>query len=130
MLGLTFKLLLIFILAAFFNSSALAGGSDTFKSENESEQKHHQVKNRRKKDGPPVHAPAHGYRAKHQYLYYPSQKVYHDTKRGMYFYLKGDRWEVGASLPPHLMAGLGESVKIELGVALLRRCKKYIKTAN
>jgi hypothetical protein len=31
-----------------------------------------------------------------------------------YFYLKGDNWEVGASLPSSLRVGLGDSVSIEL----------------
>ena len=68
----------------------------------------------KKKGGPPSHAPAHGYRAKHHYRYYPSRSVYHDTERGLYFYLKGDNWEVGASLPSSLRVGLGDSVSIEL----------------
>lgn len=67
-----------------------------------------------KKGGPPAHAPAHGYRAKHHYRYYPSRNVYHDTDRGLYFYLKGDNWEVGAKLPSSLRVGLGDSVSIEL----------------
>jgi hypothetical protein len=67
-----------------------------------------------KKGGPPPHAPAHGYRAKHQYWYYPSRSVYYDTGRGLYFYLKGNGWEVGASLPSNLRVGLGDSVSIEL----------------
>ena len=67
-----------------------------------------------KKKGPPAHAPAHGYRAKHQYRYYPSRSVYYDTGRRLYFYIKGDNWEVGASLPNHIRIGLGDSVSIEL----------------
>jgi hypothetical protein len=67
-----------------------------------------------KKEGPPPHAPAHGYRAKHQYRYYPSCSVYYDYGRKIYFYVKGDHWEVGASLPSHLRIGLGDSVNIEL----------------
>ena len=67
-----------------------------------------------KNGGPPPHAPAHGYRAKHQYRYYPSSSVYYDTGRGLYFYLKGDNWEVGASLPGNFRVGLGDSVSIEL----------------
>ena len=68
------------------------------------------------KGGPPPHAPAHGYRAKHQYhyRYYPSRSVYYDTGRGLYFYIKGKNWEVGASLPSNLRVGLGDSVSIEL----------------
>jgi hypothetical protein len=62
----------------------------------------------------PPNAPCHGYRAKHQYRYYPSCSVYYDYGRKIYFYIKGDHWEVGASLPSHLRIGLGDSVNIEL----------------
>ena len=113
-LKFVFKLLAIFFLAAFFNNSVLAGGGFTFKWGKDSEGEQQQVKANHKKGGPPSHAPAHGYRAKHKYRYYSSCKVYHDISRGLYFYLKGDNWEVGASLPSHLKAGLGESVTIEL----------------
>ena len=34
--------------------------------------------------------------------------------RKIYFYLRGDRWEVGASLPVHLRFRLGDSVNIEM----------------
>jgi hypothetical protein len=34
--------------------------------------------------------------------------------REIYFYIKGDHWEVGVSLPNHLRIGLGDSVSIEL----------------
>ena len=71
-------------------------------------------KNKHKKKGPPAHAQAHGYRAKHQYRYYPSRSVYYDTGRRLYFYIKGDNWEIGASLPSHIRIGLGDSVSIEL----------------
>lgn len=72
------------------------------------------VGHRHPKGGPPPHAPAHGYRAKYRYRYYPSCSVYYDRGRELYFYLKGDHWEVGASLPSHLRIGLGDSVNIEL----------------
>ena len=108
------KVLLTFILVVIFSSSAIAGGSFTFKWGKDQQPEQHQVKHKKNKGGPPAHAPAHGYRAKHQYRYYPTQKVYHDTDKGLYFYLKGDNWEVGASLPTHLKASLGESVTIEL----------------
>ena len=71
-------------------------------------------KQKYKKKGPPAHAPAHGYRAKHQYRYYPSRSVYYDTGRRLYFYIKGENWEVGASLPNQIRIGLGDSVNIEL----------------
>ena len=71
-------------------------------------------KHKHKKQGPPAHAPAHGYRVKHKYRYYPSRSVYYDTGRGLYFYLNGNNWEVGASLPSSFRVGLGSSVSIEL----------------
>jgi hypothetical protein len=67
-----------------------------------------------KKGGPPPHAPAHGYRAKYQYRYYPNCNVYHDASRGVYFYLKGDGWAVGASLPTDLLPNLGASVSLDM----------------
>jgi len=65
--------------------------------------------------GPPPHAPAHGYRAKHQYRYYPYQNVYYEQARGMYFYMSGNGWTFGASLPASLtVASLGTYVSIGL----------------
>ena len=107
------RLLLWFVFVVFLTPNVYAGGSFTVKWGNDPNPEQQQV-NDKKKGGPPAHAPAHGYRAKHQYRYYPDQKVYHDAERGLYFYLKGDNWEVGASLPSFLTAGLGESVSIEL----------------
>ena len=106
----------IFSMVIFFSSTVFAGGSFTFKwvKDTKSEQQPVKKKSKQKKGGPPAHAPAHGYRAKHQYRYYPSSNVYKDTERGIYFYLKGDKWEVGASLPLPLREGLGESVSLEL----------------
>lgn len=67
-----------------------------------------------KKGGPPPHAPAHGYRANHHYRYYPSSSVYYDSDREIYFYLKGDNWEVGASLPSSIHLRLDDYVSIEM----------------
>ena len=71
-------------------------------------------KHKHKKGGPPPHAPAHGYRAKHHYRYYPSCSVYYDSGRKLFFYLKGDNWEIGASLPSSIRVRLGEYVSMEL----------------
>jgi hypothetical protein len=68
----------------------------------------------KKKGGPPPHAPAHGYRAKHQYRYYPCCNVYHEPSSGLYFYMKGDGWAVGASLPTNLQSSLGASVSLDM----------------
>ncbi|MEW6593336.1 MAG: hypothetical protein AB1413_00540 [Thermodesulfobacteriota bacterium] len=64
--------------------------------------------------GPPPHAPAHGYRAKYGYRYYPSVSVYFDVNRKLYFYLQNGDWKVGVSLPDNLRLKLGDSVTIEM----------------
>jgi hypothetical protein len=64
--------------------------------------------------GPPAHAPAHGYRAKHQYRYYPREQVYYDPGRQMFFYMDGSNWRVGASLPMSLQVNLAQFVTIEM----------------
>jgi hypothetical protein len=66
------------------------------------------------KEGPPEHAKAHGYRAKHTYRYYPSAKAYYDVERRMYFYLEGNNWQVSASLPTNFALQLGNYVTIEM----------------
>jgi hypothetical protein len=111
-----FIVVAILSLFTFLSGEVFAGGSFTFKWGKDTEAEQQQVKNKskQKKGGPPAHAPAHGYRAKHQYRYYPSSKVYKDTERGIYFYLNGDKWEIGASLPLPIREGLGESVSIEM----------------
>ncbi|HEX5960650.1 MAG TPA: hypothetical protein VFY97_05320 [Rhodanobacteraceae bacterium] len=48
---------------------------------------------------PPPWAPAHGWRAKHQYVYYPSAGVYYEPASRMWFWLGGDGWQAGISLP-------------------------------
>ncbi|WP_455203674.1 hypothetical protein [Kaarinaea lacus] len=66
------------------------------------------------KKGPPDHAPAHGYRAKHRYQYYPSAQVYFDPARSLYFYLSSSQWKISASLPNPLKLQLGSHVSIEM----------------
>jgi hypothetical protein len=66
------------------------------------------------KGGPPPHAPAHGYRAKYNYHYYPKAKVYFDTSRRLYFYMEGDKWRASVSLPLNLNLKLGDYVNIEM----------------
>jgi len=71
---------------------------------------HHKVK----KGAPPPHAPAHGYRAKHKYRYYPSCSVYYDAYRKLYFYLQGPNWRIAASLPHSIQLGSCGYVSIEM----------------
>jgi len=51
------------------------------------------------KGGPPPHAPAHGYHAKHVYHYYPDAFVYFDVSSQVYFYLEGSVWKTAVILP-------------------------------
>lgn len=64
--------------------------------------------------GPPAHAPAHGYRARHAYHYYPGAEVYFRVDTGTWFWLDGGDWKVAASLPGHLRSGLGAKVELDL----------------
>lgn len=66
------------------------------------------------KSGPPPHAPAHGFRKKHSYWYYPSSYVYYDAGRSLYFYMENGNWQVGARLPSSIQLTIGEAVSIEL----------------
>ena len=113
------KRLFIGLAIRFFIVSAIFTASCTAKRikvvyEKDANSGYSEAGHKHKKGGPPPHAPAHGYRAKHQYRYYPSCSVYYDYGRKIYFYIKGDHWEVGASLPSNLRIGLGDSVSIEL----------------
>ena len=66
--------------------------------------------------GPPPHAPAHGYRQKYRYYYYPEVSVYFDLDRRLYFYL--DRgWRTAARLPREFRVGLYGPVTLELDLA-------------
>lgn len=67
-----------------------------------------------KKSGPPAWAPAHGYRAKHRYRYYPYHYVYYDIERGVYFYVEGDNWQVSVRLPSSIHIGCAKYVTLEL----------------
>ncbi len=103
-------LIIIFLFGLSFTGCGTTGGGIIINGGNGSGNEHPPVV----KKGPPDHAPAHGYRAKHKYRYYPSCSVYYDYGRKIYFYMRGDHWEVGASLPSHLRIRLGDSVNIEL----------------
>ena len=110
---ISFMAIVIFVFS--FAVSAFADGRNSVKIAKDTGNEYGQIKERdRHHNGPPAHAPAHGYRAKYQYHYYPRCKVYYDTAREIYFYLKGENWEVGISLPSHLKNDLGEYVSLEL----------------
>ena len=98
----------------FVDNTALAGGSISFEWGKGDEPVKQKSLKKHSKAGPPSHAPAHGYRAKHQYRYYPSHSVYYDTGRGLYFYLQSGKWQISASLPSRLRVSLGDYVDMEL----------------
>lgn len=66
------------------------------------------------KEGPPPWAPAHGYRAKHRYLYYPSSYVYFDTERKLYFYYNAGGWQVSVGLPTGICINADDYVTLEM----------------
>lgn len=68
----------------------------------------------KKEGGPPPWAPAHGYRAKHRYRYYPSSQVYYEKERGVYFYYKYGEWQVSVSLPSSIQIDADDYVTLEM----------------
>ena len=66
--------------------------------------------------GPPPWAPAPGYRAKHQYHYYPESYVYYDTGRSVYFYHERGRWGAAVSLPSAIRIDVNDYVTLEMDI--------------
>lgn len=65
-------------------------------------------------DGPPRWAPAHGYRAKHHYRYYPEAQVYFNEKKGLYSYHRHGRWDTSSSLPETIRIDARKYVVLEM----------------
>ena len=64
--------------------------------------------------GPPPWAPAHGYRAKHHYRYYPESYVYFDVGRRVYFYYYGNGWQVSVLLPAQIYVDVNTYVTLDM----------------
>lgn len=64
--------------------------------------------------GPPPHAPAHGYRRKCRYYYYPSAEVYFELGQRRYFWIEGGAWRVGVRLPDYIVVSSADRVVVEL----------------
>ena len=65
--------------------------------------------------GPPPWAPAHGYKAKTRYVYFPDHNMYYDLQARNYIYLNGRNWEIRAKIPtPFISINLGRSAQVEL----------------
>ena len=102
----------ILIISALIGCTATGSGVHVDWGDKSKQTEHPEVKT--KKGGPPPHAPAHGYRAKYNYRYYPSSSVYFDIYRKVYFYLEGKRWRMSISLPKELRLRIGDYVSIEM----------------
>lgn len=63
---------------------------------------------------PPDHATAWGIRHKFQYLYYPDTQVYYAPDRDQYFWLAGETWQTGQTLPARRLIWLDKPVKITM----------------
>lgn len=64
---------------------------------------------------PPSHAPAHGYRAKHRYVYYPEREIYYAPETRLWFWLLGNDWRSGERLPAGYQQYTSDGISIELG---------------
>ncbi len=64
--------------------------------------------------GPPPWAPAHGYRAKYHYRYYPDSYVYYNEDRDLYYYRYAGRWVESPLLPSNIY--LDDYVVLEMDV--------------
>ena len=97
-----------------FTSCGTTGGTVGLEWGQKTGDEHHQKIKKAQKKGPPPHAPAHGYRAKYKYRYYPSCGIYYDEYRKLYFYLEGINWRISASLPHELQLRLKGYVSVEM----------------
>jgi hypothetical protein len=68
----------------------------------------------RGRKGPPPWAPAHGYRAKHRYRYYPDAYVYYNEGMDLYYYRYAGRWVESPLLPSNIY--LEDYVVLEMDV--------------
>jgi hypothetical protein len=67
-----------------------------------------------KEEAPPPWAPAHGYRAKHRYHYYPASRVYFEKEEGLWFYYRDGEWQVSAKLPSAIRIDVDGYVVLEM----------------
>jgi hypothetical protein len=108
-----FLLSVVLFILSFISCSTTGGAVGVEWGQETGNGHHHKVK-KAKKGRPPPHAPAHGYRTKYNYRYYPACSVYYDSNRELYFYIEGANWRISASLPHAVQLGLGEYVSIEM----------------
>ncbi|MDH5648845.1 MAG: hypothetical protein OEY67_04250 [Gammaproteobacteria bacterium] len=113
------QIICVFAIALAVSACRATGGGVgiTWGDHHDSHDREHSYPEAQKREGPPAHAPAHGYRAKHRYHYYPSAEVYFDIDRKVYFYLSGSRWTMTATLPNQIRVSLGsEHVTLDMDI--------------
>ncbi len=64
--------------------------------------------------GPPAHAPAHGWRSKNRYYFYPSCQVYYSPQRNCYIWRGPRGWVVTPKPPEKVLLMADEAVTVEL----------------
>lgn len=64
---------------------------------------------------PPDHAPAHGYRAKHDYVYYREREIYYAPATSQWFWNDGGNWRGDLRLPERYQQFTSGGVRIALG---------------
>lgn len=103
------KLILVLFLTLLFVFSGCQGISVMIGSE-----PHPKASSTYKDVGPPPWAPAHGYRAKYKYRYYPTSRVYYEEGSGVYFHYKNGQWQMSASLPVEIRIDVNNFVTLEM----------------
>lgn len=63
---------------------------------------------------PPPWAPAHGYRAKHRYIYYPVREIYYEPASDLWFWIDGGNWSFGSRLPVGYQPYTTGGISVEL----------------
>lgn len=108
----------ITLLASGCNSSVKVGKSGPGHTNPSSHETSHSQGNayghsQAKKNGPPSHAPAHGYRQKFQYVHYKQANVYYSEDRNIWFWIEGGSWKVGTKLPGSIKVNEGVEIEID-----------------
>jgi hypothetical protein len=104
--------LLLFPAALFLMAGGCAGTHVTVGDYPEHHEQYYEDRGQR--GGPPPWAPAHGYRAKYNYRYYPSAQVYYDANRSIYFYFSNGKWQVSTRLPRQIQVSLAHNVNLAM----------------
>jgi hypothetical protein len=75
--------------------------------EREARKRYEEQRREAKKEGYDKHQP-------YEYRYYPSQRVYYDVNRNVYFYLQGEKWRVSGNLPGRFRLSYQDYVTIHM----------------